>query len=373
MPVTTAQIYLSSTNDVVRAGRELLSVIDRPGPARQNAVDELVNRTHLQEAGANQFRAFMFSTLEGSAPPERKEQVTEEVLGNVALDMDVAGLLIAGGQAVGEVGGTRDRLAYERALARLDETRALLEQALREATQSAAAHGQPSDADQLFRHQAQATLTTLVDESRGVLRSVVDNLKEIDPAGVLNALGKVGDQIEQLPKVGRLVRLGLRKLEQAVQALQRLFGAQVLAGVREAAIRLWKRVVGAGAVDDLLEATIGVGDARAAVDAALAARTPSSAVLNQATSALADLEPGIRVTMGRLRRLVGALAAAVAVALVVGVVLAQLAAVVPAIAAIGYALAIAAMVVLARDFADSGRGLGRVRGVRSIIIEHLSS
>jgi hypothetical protein len=370
--VTTASDYLSSTDDVVRAGRELLSVIDRPGPARQDAVDQLVARTHQQEAGANQFRSFMFSALEEPTPPERKEEITEEVLGNVALDIDVAGLLITGGQAVGEVGGARDRHAYEQALARLDETRALLEQALREQTVSTAGHlDQSRPAEQRFRDQARTTLTTLLEESRGVLSSVVDNLRDIDPTGVLDALGKVGEQVQQLPKVGRLVRLGLRKLEQAVQALQRLFGARALAGVREAAIRLWQQVVGAAAMDDLLEATIGVGDARAAVDAAFAARTPSSDALERATSALTELDPRIRATMDRVRRLVRALAAAVAAALLVGVVLVNLAAAVPVIAAVGYALAVAATVVLARDFADSGNGLGRVRGVRSIVTEHL--
>jgi hypothetical protein len=369
--VTTTADYLPGAHDVVRAGRELLGVIDRPGPDRQDAVDRLVAATHQQEAGVGQFRTFMFSALESPGSAENKEQLAEELLGNITFDIRVAGLLITGGDAVGEAGRRGDKRAYEEALVQLNETRTWLEDDAAAATYvpgAAGAPDQPTAVEQRFHEQATATVTTLVEESRAVLRSVVANLKDLDPVGVLEAFAKVGSELQQLlPKVGRLLRLGLRKLEQAIHALQRLFGAQALAEVSAAASHLWKRLVNGGTLDDLLSAAIGAGEARAAVDSMFAAGPLETAALRRATTALVALEPRIRTTMGRMRHLVRALGAAVAAVLILAVVVVQLASVVPVIAAIAYALAVAATIVLARDFADSGRGLGRIKGVRSIV------
>lgn len=56
------------------------------------------------------------------------------------------------------------------------------------------------------------------------------------------ALGKLGDQVCELPKLGRLFRWGLEKLEGAITALGQFLGTEALNRIKTKLVHVWQDV-----------------------------------------------------------------------------------------------------------------------------------
>jgi hypothetical protein len=351
------------------AARRLRRALDqKDAPRLEDAVGELEQLAERSRTAGDLFREFGFSEPPSAGAAEGPAGLTpERVLLTLELDLEVANLLIAAGRAVGE-GGQVDRMPLDRSLGRLETATRALEQDARgaggfafEAGQEAARPASPDlpAAIEAFRTRGRDTLQMLVRETQGVATGIIDSLSQLDPRKVAEALGALGRHAQDLPNVGRLVRQGLRRLLAVIQGLVDIVGARAIDALRERVRTLWDDVREGRHVARALESVLGVEAVGARIAQVLASDTLEVERLDRASEALDRLQPAFLQTVETMRSLVAGVALA-------GTLLAFTPAAGPWLAlamASAYLAVLAAMVLVAMDYADSEQLLQRVRGV----------
>lgn len=373
--------YLRNTESVLYAGRRLRNLIDAAPATREYAVTGLERAAQQHESGGADYRAFMFSELETASAEDKvmRERATEDALGSILADLQVANVLMAAGLAMGETGEKAEPRLLDDALLKLETTMRAVEQPLASPLTGGIQPGRfgfaslvtapevvespdlPS-AVETFKGRSEETLARLVNEAQGVATDAITALSKLDAAKVLEALSKLGDQVQEIGKIGRLVRHGVEKLQGAINALIGLLNSEALAGIKDQVEKMWNDVKEGKYVAQALEWVFGVKATRAYIAEILGSEDLKREALDEGTNDLDQLA----ITFEETMKMTQGIAAAVTLA---GTVLSLTPLAGPELvllAASAYVLILAAVVLIGMDYADSGRVLQSVRGVREI-------
>lgn len=373
--------YLLSTESTLHAGRRLRNVLDADPATVEYAVTRLERAAQHQETGGTGYRAFMFSELDSTPEAEKatRERLTQDALASVLADLKVANVLMAAGQAVGETGERAEPRLLDEALLRLETTTRTMERSLATplavgtqpgrfgfAPEMTGEEAIPSadlpSAIETFKSRSDETLEMVVKEAQGVATSVISALSEIDEAKVVTALSKLGLQIQELPKVGRLFRQGVEKLEQAIDALIHVLGSEALDQIKARIEQVWERVKQGEHVAQVLEWAFRVKATQTDISHILQSENLTLQRLDDASHALTPLTVKFRDTMAMANDLLTTVTFAGTVLILTPLAGPNLA----LLTAFIYLMVLAAVVLVGMDYVDSGRLLQRVRGVREI-------
>jgi hypothetical protein len=373
--------YFSGTQSVLYAARRLRDLLSADKAAQEYAATRLERTAQQQEDGGGSYRAFMFSELEAAAEPEKEmsERTTEDVLATILIDAQVGNVLMAAGQTMGETGEKMPPRLLDESLLRLENTTRAVEQSLSRPLAEGVEPGRFGFAEEAiaqnvvksndltaaietFNHKSQDALNTLVNEAQGALTSVITGLSNQDPSQVLTAISNLGKQVQYLPRTGRLFRQGLKKLTSAIDALIRLLGSEPLIRIKDKVKVLWQKVEEGSYITQALEKMFEAQATRAQITEILSLQELKQEVLDEASTALVQLEINFKENMAIIRSLAATIGLAAAILAVTslmgpGVALAIVSA---------YVVIMAAVILIGRDYTDSGRILQRVRGVGEI-------
>ena len=214
--------YLTSAELVIQAGQQLQRLLDKP-KMRKFAIDQLEQAAQGYGNEGTTYRNFMFTELESDKAD--KEPAVQGTLVNVLSDIQVANVLIASGQAVGETGQEQDPEILQQYLQQLEETTQRIRQTLANFTEDSSTSNN-RDLRELFRENSNETLNTFVDEAGEVVTSIFGELsKNKDKLNIGNLLTRLApDIVNQLSEVGRLIRKGVQLIKEAFNSLLRLLG-----------------------------------------------------------------------------------------------------------------------------------------------------
>lgn len=370
--------YLQNTQAVLRAGRELRKALGADWATLGDAISRLEQTAQQHETGGMGYRAFMFSELETTTEADKvtRERMTEDVLVSVLTDLQVANVLMAAGQALGETGKKAEPRLLDETLLRLDNTTRAIEQSLAQGvkpgrfgfTEEAASPEVVRSADlpsaiETCKRRSNETLDILVSEAQGVVTSVVTALSKLDEKEVLEALSKLGVEVKELPKVGRLFRQGIEKLKGAIDTLTRLLGSEALVRIKAQVEQIWQEVREGKHVAQALKWAFGVEATQALIAKILSSEGLQQEALDQASNALAPLATTFKEKMAMAKGMASAVTLG-------GTLLALTPLAGPGLmlfTASFYMGILAAVVLIGMDYADGGRILLRVRGVGEII------
>ena len=213
-------------------------------------------------------------------------------------------------------------------------------------------------------------LASFIGAAETAITDVIHRLAELDPANVLDGIRALGGALmPQLARAGRIVALGIGKLERAISALMSLFSGDRVAKLRPVVEKFWDAVKGPHPLQTALRWAFGVEETQTAVSALQTKDGVPLDAIGEAVAQIEALPERFARTMQLIARIAKGVFAVVATLTALGAVSGALAALAPGAAAVAlaaYVLLVAAVVALGMDYTDSGRGLGRVTGVGSI-------
>lgn len=381
MSETTTADYVVTTDSVLRAGRRLQKILAADKSKASFAVSQLEHAVQSQDSRGASYRAFMFSQLEGApaAAKDTRERVTEDLFASVLVDVQIANVLMAAGQNLGETGSAPEPRLLDEVLVNLENTKRSLESSMARPLAEGTRAGRFGFADDLggakpvpaadlpsaikrFTDGSNDTLVSLVDEAQGVVKYIYDAMAKIDGQKVLDALVRLGEPIRGLQGAGRLISQGIEKLKKAMDALIELLDSKALAAIKDRGEQVWKDLRDGKLLGQVLGWAFHVDATRKHIQEIMQTEGLKIDALNKACDDVAQLKIKFQENMTIARRI----AAAVALA---GTVLAMttIGASTAALAtASAYALIFGGVVLVGMDYADSGRILDRVRGVDEI-------
>jgi CTP-dependent riboflavin kinase len=88
-----------------------------------------------------------------------------------------------------------------------------------------------SAADQ-FRNYSSELLEEIVGESEQTITAAITELKKLDPAEIVKAVGQIGEAVPIVAGAGQVLRRGLEKLKRAIEALMEMFGKDAFKEVK---------------------------------------------------------------------------------------------------------------------------------------------
>lgn len=370
MALPLASGYLATTRSVLVEAQHLESLLRVDPDAAEVAIDDLATAAGHQDATGDASLGFTSRTTE-AAP----EGTTEEVLAGALAELQVANVLMAAGQATGEGGVAGDPSLLARAIGELDDTLTALDRGALDtgrlgfAVPASAPRQSPDDTTALARLQedVETMVGTVVEDSGEVVSGLVKKLGELVPEQITEAMSRLGEHMESLPKVGRVLRIGLRKLEKVLNLLSRLVGKDNGDRVREKVQGLWERIRSGEMVGSILDDILDLEGTRTHVAATLPATGVARAKVDLAAQELADLRSRFDGALKTVKAVAEAAGLALVVAGVVALVVVELGALLGAITALIYLAIIGAVILLGMDYLDSRLDLRRVEGVRSIV------
>ncbi len=389
--------YLRETESVLAAASAVKHSLGGDAIELEMAIAGLEQAAAGQASEGSQYRAFMFSALETGAEPEapdpQRARLTDDTLATVLLDMKVANVLLAAGQSTGE-GGAQAAPGYlDSALADLNQVvegaRPAFAQPLDATTPpgrlsfamtpvgaEAAEAPMPAESDAApsvtspdletatvaFTAQVGASLDQIVAAARGVVTAVVDALAKIDPQHIMTALSRLGMQVGELPKVGRLVRKGLEKIGEVIDSLIRLVGSEILAKARDQVKQVWTDIQEGKYVDEVIGWALRVDETRDYATGATGTGATRER-LDAATGSLKQLSARFEESMKVGESVVTTITFGATVAALIPGAAAQTA----LVAATLYTLVLGVAVLTGMDYTDATPLLKRVSGVRAVV------
>lgn len=377
---------LLSARTIYLAGQDLQDALQQNDPS---AIEFAV--TGLEQAYARYDRAGERYRRELTAPAATRALPESEVapapddsaaLAGFVTDLQVSQLFLVAGRATGE-GGTVTRgarsLAEEPvtlsdALQALDTTARALRTPLVSAVAPAVAATRGgvgptaiarsltlAEALQTLSQTTNATLTQLVDGVYGAIRSCIDAITNLDRNAILAALRALGAQALEIPDVGRLLRLGIDRLQKAIAAITEALGGTIVALIKmkiEAIVREW---LSAQRVQEELRKVLEVEQTSQIVAALVARQDLIIDRVDDASTKLQALGERFRQQMETVDK------AAKTVSVIGGLLLtSSLGSQAALLTAAAYLAVIAWAFFVGMDYADAG-GIQRVEGVRAIL------
>jgi hypothetical protein len=364
--------YVVRTESVLYAAERLRDAV-ASGSSVEDAVDRLERNANLHEEQAVSQRAFMFDELEAAPGPAETSQAMDEALAVALADLEVGNVLLAAGAAVGETQARSDSATLDRAVRDLGRTTDLLRRgsqgamderrfAFEEDAGGEAVHSADGAAAlATFAARSRETLDDVVRGTSDIASSVIDQLSKLKIDDVRKALSTVGES-QVLPKLGRLVRLGARKIDAAISALLKLLGRESVKRARSAVEEFVDKAQPQGVRLTVVEMVLGVAETRKAVDAVVDRPDHDADALDRASDELAR----VRAAFATKKKFFEGISSAIALAGTIGTVI--FGPPVAVFSATAFVLVLAGAFLVAMDFADSRDILRRVRGVGEIAL-----
>jgi hypothetical protein len=348
----------------------------RAGQALQDAV-ELGDDDEIQAALAELRRAAAARESDGGAvagfaPAATAERTLaplelDEELDQVLVEVNVGQALLAAGSVARERGAQPAPELLPEALAGLEQTTRRMDRPPEPATagflqREGAPKGPPLE---VFRDHLPRTVEGIVTRTTAVGKDVAVGLVAIPAAALQPIVGGAVGVASALPDVGPLVRAGLRAVQRAIEALQRLVPSQVIEKVREWAKEWWEQR-NEPVLDRVARALLGTERLQPELQAALAKSGLAEDRLRKGYVQLVELEERHERTTETIRKIVSALTKIVGP---LAALFAAAAAWLYGVGAVGYVLALGAGIWLGRDYLDTGALVERVPGIRAILGE----
>lgn len=359
--------YLRNADAFLAASRQFQRALDTDENMAES-VDELERTANL--AGEAGFRSFRFAGDPNEPASGGRQSPQEETVG-LLFEIQAATVLLAAGRALEEAPAAKPASAelrqavteFETALNELSRPWASPAGSRFSAENAGPAPGTAGGADlvESFRARSKATLETLITGAHETLTRVITSLARLDPAKVAEALRNFGRNSQTLAAVGRLVRRGIEKLKNALDALGRLLGADALEKIKESVEKVWKDAQEHQLTRKALAWVLAVQVAERQVDQSLSQPGLEPAALTRGLEALDTLDSRYRKQMAVVDKMTNALALAASV-----LTLSSLASSSAPFLAGGYLLLIGSILLIGMDYADSGSALRWVRGVGEI-------
>lgn len=354
-------------NQVRLAAQQLRAALDAPPIHRAMQIREakefLLSAAEQQETDATGAREYFLAAASLEKTPEA---APADIMTIVISDLSVANTLMAAGAALEETETKADPAKLDQAVIGLQQSSDVNENAIRAfAFSSEPVHSAdlPSARDS-FRERTEEALKELISKAKDACSGAITAMKKLDPQKLIQALADLGGPLAQLPRVGSLFQKGLEKMQSALDFLRRLLDADFMSEIKEKLSSLWERVKDGSWADDLLGWTFN----RPAIEAMLpkAASSPQLTP-DQVDRATGDLAPLVEKFSSEMKW-AKALTAAVGFG---GSLLVYASAVTAGTSALfvggAYLMILAAIIVIGRDSAGTGKLLHNGRGVESII------
>jgi tetrahydromethanopterin S-methyltransferase subunit A len=382
--------FLLSIRALAFAGQDLQDALAQgDADARDFAIAELEQAYTRYDQASEGYRAFMLGRLGTTRSPVQAERVSIDALGSVVADLQVAHVLLAAGQSIGELETptalTRSMDApspLAEALQSLNNTARDLRQALAMpisqpvvATRGLFGSPQPvviepvqspsfEQALDTFRSTAMDTLEHMVDGVHKAIRSCIEAISGLDEKAILSALEMLVGELGALPEVGRLVRLAVDRLKKAITAILTFLGDEVMDALKAKLKELVQQWLSARQIDIELRKVLNIQATQKFIEEVSARPDLSGDRLDRASTA-------IKVLRARFDGHVETIGQASKTVAVVGGLLVTSGLGVKAVllAAVAYLAIIAWAVGMGIDYTDSGRILNRVQGIGTIARE----
>lgn len=368
--------YLSSTQAVLQSGKLLRSLRDADPATREYAVTQLERAAQRHQNNGADFRSFMFTETAGRAADQNiTERAGEDVLATIMTDLNIASMLMASGQSIGELGPQTDAELLDETLSAVGNSVRIVEGSLpgpldraspgrfgfsEGPAESVAPSPDLPTAIQNFRTSSEASLKVLIEGAKDAVMTIIRALTKLDINKVMEALGQIGSAIE-LPRVGRLFREGVDLLKSVLENLKNWLGKDLVEKVKEQVEKIWDKLKEGEYVASAIEWAFGVDTAREDIARILESNGLKQSALDEGSLAFTQLGVAFKENMGLLQGIAGAVTVAGALLFLIPGMGPQL----TLAAASIYVLILGAVVLIGRDYADSGP-LQRVRGVREI-------
>lgn len=377
--------YLVNTSAVVTAGRLLQDALSAEFDVDTLAyvVTQLTEAAKTQEFGAKSYRSFMLTELETTEVVEeqKRERISEDVIGSVLVDLQVANVLMAAGNAVGEGEGNAQPELLDQALNDLAQTRPVIASGLASPLAKGTTSGrfnfsgeapveekenvfESPDAESAVRNFKKVADETLEQIATGVYEvalGVVDALKKLSPEKVLKALDQLGGPVKTITGMARqLINQGIQKMKRAIDDLTRLIGNDAIKKIKDKVEEIWKNREKGIAVA-LVGKLIGVETTRAGITA-ISANGIDKAIADQRSNEVTRLLSPYKGNILIAKKIVKAISFGSSVLFLTPVAGQKIA----LFAASSYLIILASVLLIAMDYADSGKTLRFVRGVGEI-------
>ncbi|HEY65154.1 MAG TPA: hypothetical protein G4O02_11350 [Caldilineae bacterium] len=382
--------FLLSTRTLVLAGRDLEEALARDNPAAiEFAIMEIEQAYTRYDQASERYHLFMLSRLETTRSTAQAEQVSMDGLASLVTDFQVSYVLAAASQAVGEIApptrGDRTRTMITappplaEALGALEETTQALRRPLMESTTppvsitrgmlrsgeaiTVESVQSPSlqEAIQTFQTVTSETLEELVRGVRQAIMACLEALSGLDKEDITEALQLLGRTLEEIPNLGRLLRLAIDRLRKAIANLIAWLGDENVEGLKGKVEETLRRWLNGEQIDDGLRWALAIESTRQLAQVAVTRPGLAADRLDEASTEIKVL----RVRFDEHMTLIAQ--AAKTVTLLGGLLTASLGTQAILLSVVTYLAVIAWAVGMGIDYADSGRILDRVEGVGTII------
>ncbi len=390
--ITYISDFLLSARTILLAGQDLQEALAEDDPlAVELAVSEMEQAYTRYDQAGDAYRLFMLGRLGTTRSAVQAERVSTDALASLVTDLQVAYVLIAAGEAVGETAPSAPRTRtmavapppLAEALRALDETTRQLRRPLaapitepppptrglfrpaRVTTIEPVHSRNRAEAVQTFRTTATDTLEQLVSGVREAIMACIEALTNLDQETLLRALRLLGVELQQIPDVGRLVRLGVDRLRKAIDALIAWLGEEALEQIKDKMEEFLRRWLSKEQLEVGLRYVLNVEATQALIQEAASRQELSQEQFDTISTELKALEARFEDHVGLLTQ------AAKAVTVVGGLLTTSLGAQAALLSATAYTGITAWAVGMGIDYVDSGRILDRVEGVGKIIRRQL--
>jgi hypothetical protein len=208
-------------------------------------------------------------------------------------------------------------------------------------------------------------LNSVVDGTGEVIGTVGQEMRKLDGAEVLEAIGALGKQFDAVAAVGRLAKAGFDRLKAVLDKLSGLFENEALAGVKKRVEDVWQKIKKREYARDVLRWLVDAKMAEARVEEIAGTNGVLLVALDLSSRDLAGLDDRYRSAAAVLK----GLASAVVLAAALLGFFSTVAPWVPLASAAAYVAVIGGALVVAAAYTGEGPLFGWVRGVRVIIEE----
>lgn len=165
------------------------------------------------------------------------------------------------------------------------------------------ASGTLDSARQSFENNSGQVLTAIIDGCADAAGDALAGLKTLDPTKVLDALGRIGESVPMAAEAGRLVRAGIEKLKNAIEAIAALFGKDKLAAIKEKIEKIWENFTSGKYSRDIIRVLLSVSEVEEHIKEKLAEANKVDAV-DRASNRLAPLTTNFDFYVKLLRGLI---------------------------------------------------------------------
>lgn len=343
--------------DVARVVEESLAGDDGPD---EYAVEALV-RVAGDELEASGRQGFEAVEAEGDTD-------VAAVLIAAVVQVSAGNTLIAAGQAVGETDTAADAVGeYGVAVARLADVVDALDgleagAGRRQGFEAADASESVEAALDRVRDAAERVADGIAATAAGTVTEAFKQTVKLVPEKIRDVADKIGDKVDLGQYAGRLVKLGVRAVQRALDLFTRMFPGGALAGMRDDVKVLYARLSGAEPIPATVGFVIGVDDVKAYL------KLYGGDRIEQLDKAAADVEQ-LGTKYANLGKLATNLIEGIAVA---GAVVALLQLAVPQLGLIvagALAAVVAGVLLLAMDYVGDRPVLHTIRGVKLVLAD----